>query len=248
MKFKSIIILALAFFVVSCGSKQEKETFTINGVSFNMIYVQVGTSQMGSNNSETQDHEMPDHSVTLSEYYIGETEVTQALWEAVMGNNPSRFNGSDKPVENVSWEDCLEFVKKLNKLTGKNFSLPTEVVWKYAACGGNKSNGYKYSGSDNIDDVAWYGGNASSTTHPVGTKSPNELGLYDMSGNVFEWCGYSRYRVSSLSSQTNLIGPVSSRGGSWRNSRVPGTGSSIHHSNRQLRRHDLGFRLVMLID
>ena len=166
-------------------------------------------------------NDSPVHSVTLSDYYIGETEVTQELWEAVMGSNPSRFKGSQKPVEKVSWNDCKEFITKLNRLTGKNFRLPTEAEWEYAARGGNKSKGYKYSGSNTIGNVAWYRDNSSSATHNVKTKSPNELGIYDMSGNVWEWCEDWKGGYSS-GSQTNPAGPSTGsnrvlRGGSWYN-------------------------------
>ena len=173
------------------------------------------TSEQGS---DADSYEVPVHSVTLSDYYIGETEVTQELWEAVMGSNPSYFSGDQKPVECVSWDDCKEFITKLNNLTGKNFRLPTEAEWEYAARGGNKSKGYKYSGSNTISDVAWYWDN-SSKTHNVKTKSPNELGIYDMSGNVYEWCE-DWYGSYSSGSQTNPTGPSSGsnrvcRGGSW---------------------------------
>ena len=202
------------------GNAGGNETFTVNGVSFTMIKVEGGTFQMGATSEQGSDaysDEKPVHSVTLSDYYIGETEVTQELWEAVMGSNPSWFKGSQKPVEQVSWNDCKEFITKLNRLTGKNFRLPTEAEWEYAARGGNESQGYKYSGSNTIDNVAWYGGN--SGTHNVKTKSPNELGIYDMSGNVWEWCE-DRYGDYSSGSQTNPTGPSTgssrvSRGGSW---------------------------------
>ena len=175
------------------------------------------TSEQGS---DAYDSEKPVHSVTLSDYYIGETEVTQELWTAVMGNNPSYYSGYPKrPVEDVTWNDCQEFVKKLNQLTGKNFRLPTEAEWEYAARGGKKSKGYKYSGSNTIDDVAWYTNNSGSKTHDVKTKQANELGIYDMSGNVYEWC-QDWYGSYSSSSQTNPTGPSSGsyrvrRGGSW---------------------------------
>ena len=199
-------------------------TFTVNGVSFDMVYVEGGTFDMGATTEQGSDaysDEKPVHSVTLSGYYIGKCEVTQELWEAVMGSNPSEFIGAQKPVESVSWNDCQEFVSRLNSLTGRTFRLPTEAEWEYAARGGNQSLHYKYSGSNNIDEVAWYYNNSGSTTHEVGTKSPNELGIYDMSGNVYEWCS-DWYGGYSAGAQTNPQGPSSGsyrvlRGGSWSN-------------------------------
>ena len=182
----------------------------VNGVKFNMISVDGGTFTMGATSEQGSDYfddELPTHQVTLSDYYIGETEVTQELWEAVMGYNPSWFTGNSRyPVEEVSWDDCQTFIQELNRLTGKRFRLPTEAEWEFAARGGNYSKGYKYSGSNRIDDVAWYEGN-SSMTNQVGTKSPNELGIYDMTGNVREWCSdwYGEYPSSS---QTNPTGPA----------------------------------------
>ena len=198
----------------------EYQTITIDGVSFTMKLVEGGTFQMGSNDSYAESDEKPVHDVTLSSYYIGETEVTQALWKAVMGNNPSYFKGDNLPVEQVTWNDCQEFIHKLNQKTGKNFRLPTEAEWEYAARGGKKSKGYKYAGSNTIDNVAWYTQTTNDKgTKPVKTKSPNELGLYDMNGNVWEWCQdwYGNY---SSGSQTNPQGPSSGlgrvlRGGSW---------------------------------
>ena len=212
--------------------KQEKqtlasdvETFTINGVKFKMIKVEGGTFSMGATSEQEDDAfgcEKPVHSVTLSDYYIGETEVTQELWEAVMGSNPSRFKGNDqRPVESVSWKDCQKFLKKLNRLTGKKFRLPTEAEWEYAARGGKYSKDYvyKYSGSNDADEVAWYRSNSGSKTHPVKTKKANKLGLYDMSGNVEEWCN-DRHGFYQSYSQTNPTGPSEGvgrvlRGGSW---------------------------------
>ena len=190
----------------------------------NMAYVQGSTFTMGATSeqgSDAEDDEKPAHSVTLSSYYIGKTEVTQELWQAVMGNNPSRFKGNRKPVECVSWDDCQTFISKLNSLTGKNYRLPTEAEWEFAARGGIKSQGYKYSGSNTLGDVAWYEENSGDTTHDVGTKSPNELGLYDMNGNVWEWCSdWYGDKYYSSSPSNHPTGPSSGayrvlRGGSW---------------------------------
>ena len=195
-----------------------------NGVRFNMIRVHGGTFDRGATSeqgSDAYDDEKPVHKVTLSTYYIGETEVTQELWKAVMGSNPSYFSSGSlkRPVENVSWNECQEFIRKLNALTGKTFRLPTEAEWEFAARGGTKSRGYKYSGGNDIGSVAWYDGNAVRSTHDVKTKQPNELGIYDMSGNVWEWCQdwYGKY---SAGSQSNPKGPSSGSnrvigGGSW---------------------------------
>ena len=194
-----------------------------DGISIDMVRVEAGTFTMGATPEmkNPNDDEKPTHRVTLTnDYYMGKYEVTQALWKAVMGNNPSKFKGDNLPVENVSWYDCQEFISKLNRITGKTFRLPTEAEWEYAARGGNKSRGYQYSGSNNLSDVAWYKDNGGSKTHAVGTKQPNELGIYDMSGNVYEWC-QDRYGAYSSSSQVNPIGadiePSNRviRGGSW---------------------------------
>ncbi len=201
----------------SSSTTNNNKTFTANGVSFVMVPVKGGTFRMGSN--DVYDNEKPVHSVTLSDYMIGETEVTQALWKAVMGSNPSYHKGDNLPVENVSWNQCQKFISKLNSITHQRFRLPTEAEWEYAARGGSKSRGYKYSGSDNLGSVAWYGDNSGNETHPVKTKASNELGLYDMSGNVWEWCEdwYDSYPSGS---QTNPSGPPSGssrvdRGGSY---------------------------------
>ena len=211
------------------NNSYNEQTFRVKGVEFKMIKVEGGTFSMGATSeqgSDAYDDEKPVHSVTLSDYYIGETEVTQELWEAVMGSNPSRFTGNNqRPVEMVSWYDCQEFIKKLNRLTGKEFRLPTEAEWEYAARGGKYSKDYvyKYSGSNDADEVAWYDDNSGSKTHSVKAKKANKLGLYDMSGNVWEWCNDwyddNYYRNSP---QTNPTGPSRGenrvrRGGSYYN-------------------------------
>ena len=192
---------------------------TIGEVSFRMIKVEGGTFRMGSADDESD--EQPEHDVTLDSYYIGQTEVTQNLWEVVMGNNPSYFEGNQMPVENVSWNDCQAFITKLNQLTGKRFRLPTEAEWEYAARGGKFHEKTNYSGNEDVDRVAWYWGNSSEKTHPVKMKLPNALGIYDMSGNVMEWCNDwydENYFVESP--PKNPLGPSSGekrviRGGSW---------------------------------
>ena len=204
------------------ASSQSTRTFKVNGVSFRMIRVEGGTFTMGTEKVQGDARYWMDpetQQVTLSNYNIGETEVTQELWQAVMGSNPSNFKGSQKPVEQVSWDDCQDFIKKLNALTDEVFSLPTEAEWEFAARGGNLSHGYNYAGSKNRDDVAWYSRNSNGETHNVATKFPNELGLYDMSGNVWEWCQdwWAKY---SSTPQMNPTGPLSGsyrvfRGGGW---------------------------------
>ena len=204
-------------------TERHDEEFNVNGVTFKMVTVDGGTFTMGATAEQGSDfnaNERPVHDVSLSNYKIGQTEVTQELWQAVMGSNPSNFIGDlQRPVDKVSWNDCQSFITKLNQLTGKSFRLPTEAEWEFAARGGKLSQGYKYSGRNAVDDVAWFVDNSESTTHPVGAKSPNELGLYDMSGNVFEWCQdwYGNY---SGDSQINPAGPASGtyricRGGGW---------------------------------
>ena len=188
----------------------------------NMVYVEGGTFTMGATpeqGSDAYNNEKPAHQVTLSSFSIGKYEVTQEEWQAVMGSNPSNFKSAKRPVEEVSWEDCQEFIRKLNQMTGKRFRLPTEAEWEFAARGGNSSNGYKYAGSNSLGNVAWYTDNSGKETHPVGQKSPNELGLYDMSGNVWEWC-QDWFGSYSSSSQTDPTGPSNGsyrvgRGGSW---------------------------------
>ena len=191
----------------SNGMTQAQKNRIIQKAINDMVYVEGGTFMMGATEDQHDEDYSPRHQVTLRSYYISKFEVTQGLWQAVMGQNPSHYTGnSRRPVECVSWSDCQKFITKLNQVTGKQFRLPTEAEWEFAALGGKHSKGYKYSGSYIISDVAWYSDNSGGTTHPVGQKSPNELGLYDMSGNVREWCQDWLTRYSSTS-QTNPTGP-----------------------------------------
>ena len=227
-----------------------------------MVYVEGGTFNMGATEEQGSSYysnERPVHEVTLSDYYIGKFEVTQGVWKAVMGYNPSYFQkGDNYPVEQVSWNDIQDFLTKLNQLTGKKYALPTEAQWEYAARGGNKSKGYKYSGSNDIENVAWYWYNSSTSSssrspQPVGSKQPNELGLYDMSGNVWEWCsdwyGSDYY---SNSPSTDPAGPETGsdrvlRGGSWGDYASYCRVSFRNYNNPSDRgRNFCGFRVVLL--
>jgi formylglycine-generating enzyme required for sulfatase activity len=222
-------------------------TETVKDVSFDMIAVKGGTFSMGSESEENR--ALPIHYVTLSDFTIGKTEVTQALWTAVMGNNPSNFKGDNLPVETVSWNDCQDFLEKLNYLTGKTYRLPTEAEWEFAARGGVSSHSTIYSGSNNIADVAWYGDNSGSQTQTVAGKKANELGLYDMTGNVWEWCS-DWYDTYFGSTQTNPSGASSGtsrsyRGSAWR-SRLQICQTTCRNFRPTDYRHtDLGFRLVV---
>ncbi len=233
-------------------------TYNVNGVEFKMIAVEGGKFQMGEEGKWYEfrkDNRI--HSVTLSDYYIGETLVTQELWEAVMGSNPSRFKGSDNPVGCVSYNDCVAFVKKLNEKlkasgqlpAGREFRLPTEAEWEFAARGGNRSQGYRYSGSNTLSSVAWYDGNSNNTTHPVKQKRANELGLYDMSGNVWEWC-YDWYEDYEELAQKNPKGPVAGvlrvlRGGSWGSDAQYCRVASRNYNSPDYRNYNGGLRLAL---
>ena len=222
------------------------------------VLVEGGTFTMGCTKEQGKDchgDEKPAHKVTVSAFYMAKFELTQKLWDAVMGSNPSKFAGDSLPVEQVSFEDVQEFITELNRLTGKNYRLPTEAEWEFAARGGNKSNGYKYSGSDTVGNAAWYSGNNGSFgttafgTKPVGGKRANELGIYDMSGNVFEWVNgwYGGYRSAAV---TNPSGPPSGisrmyRGGSCGDGAESCRVSKRRDSTQSNHSYDLGFRLAV---
>lgn len=226
-------------------------------IAANMVLVETGTFSMGCTAEQGKDcthWEKPEHLVMVSSFYIGRFDVTQAEWDAIMGkdNNLSMHKNCPKcPVDDVSWHDAVEFTNRLNQLTGKKYRLPTEAEWEYAARGGNKSKGYKYAGSNDPDRVEWYDGNSKDTTHPVGYLQPNELGLFDMNGNVWQWCSDwydERYYLTRPA--YNPKGPDRGttkviRGGSWVNfARVCRVSYRIGTLPSKRFRND-GFRLAM---
>lgn len=219
----------------------------------NMVKVKGGTFMMAAHSIRNDE---PSHQVTLSDFFICKYEVTQELWLVVMGSNPSYFSSAKgfddnllRPVERVSWNDCQTFIDKLNQLTGKNYRLPTEAEWEYAASGGEHSQDFKYSGSNDENKVIWDDSNSNKTSHNVGTKAPNELGLYNMSGNVWEWCS-DWYGSYNLSDQTNPKGPAAGtkrvyRGGSWYDSIWSCCISCRNYADPSWRNYGLGLRLAL---
>jgi formylglycine-generating enzyme required for sulfatase activity len=236
-------------------TRERVPVYSAKDYEHELVFVEGGTFTMGctSEQSDCEDDESPTHSVTVSSFLMGKYEVTQSQWRAVMGNNPSAFSGCDDcPVEKVSLHEVHAFIQKLNQQTGKNYRLPTEAEWEYAARGGNQSRGYKFSGGDDLNLVGWYSENSNDRTHPVGGKLANELGIYDMTGNVWEWCEdwYGEY---SRSSQTNPEGPRRGsfrvlRGGSWIDDTWICRVSLRLCYDPDGRGSDYGFRLVLPVE
>lgn len=271
-KILFFVLFAAAFAASVHAEKRKQLHFEVGGVGFEMIFVEGGTFAMGATFEQTAplDNEFPLHEAKLSDYYIGQTEVTQELWNAVTGQPLSYFSGDPKlPVEDVSWDECMEFIKMLQQKTAMKFCLPTEAQWEFAARGGRASRGYEYAGSDRADEVAWFGASLRpetracpdsialasylnpqrAHTYPVAQKRPNELDLYDMSGNVAEWTA-DFYAPYAAGRQKNPKGPAYGkehvfRGGCWyfgpwscRVAQRQGAPASAHFSN-------LGFRLAL---
>ncbi len=226
-----------------------------DGEAIDFILVEGGEFLMGDDNSDYAD-EKPAHRVKLSSFYIGKYPLTQSQWQAITGENPSEFKGEKRPVESVSWSDVQDFIVKLNKKTDKQFRLPTEAEWEYAARGGKYSQGYTYSGSDKLKQVGWYIENSNNETHDVGLLLANELGIYDMSGNVWEWCvdwyGDDYYEGCQKQGVVeNPTGPDNGdyrvfRGGSYFDSQLNCRAASRRWNQPGGRNLNIGFRLVLL--
>jgi len=254
---KSILFILLS--VSCCVATMAQSTLAtltpdeqkiIQNLLNNMVLVQGGTFSMGSFAGQpgADQDETPAHQVTLSNFYIGKYEVTQEEWEVVMGSNPSYLIGAKNPVERISWDDCEEFLTRLSELTGRKFRFPTEAEWEYAAIGGSQSQGYTFSGNNKINAVAWYEDNSGFKSHAVGGKDPNELGLYDMSGNVMEWC-QDWYGSYDAASQVNPVGPTDgeyrvARGGSWNFKENDCRAKLRNYGPPMTRRYFIGLRLA----
>ena len=222
----------------------------------NMILVEAGSFTMGSDSSLARKREQPAHQVSLDSFYISRYELTQDIFEQIMGWNNSYFACDKCAVNNISWFNMQLFIERLNKATGREFSLPTEAQWAYAAKGGNKSKGYQYSGSNDISDIAWFAGNANNKSHPVGLKKPNELGLYDMTGNLWEFCldDMSRKAYSRTKNHNPFQGDINNlerkamkviRGGGYEFSAKENLVFMRDGATNNVRMADIGFRLAL---
>lgn len=254
------LLALLLLIAASLGAEETKHALSpesIDRLMKEMVWVEGGTFTMGSDAEEAASHERPAHEVTLSGFHIGKYEVSQALFEELMGWNLSYFPAPDHPVNNVSWWNIQLFLERLNKVTGKTFRLPTEAEWEYAARGGQKSKGYRFSGSNQIDEVAWYAGNAEKRPHPCGKKKPNELGLHDMTGNLWEYCHDEA--LSKPYPTTDRIDPVQgsltkpfstrmkiTRGGGYEYDEDESQVFRRDGATPNLRMPDIGFRLVLV--
>ena len=221
-----------------------------NGIQFEMIHIPGGKLMIGS---EEHPWEKPSHEVSVPDFYLGKYPVTQQLWRAVMGddNNPSYYTGDLRPVESISWNQAQEFIQRLNKISRQNYVLPSEAIWEYAARGGQKSQGFRYAGSNKLKEVGWYNLNSHRETKPVGLKQSNELGLYDMSGNVWEWCAdhwHESYEGAPVDGSPWVSGGDEARrvvrGGSWLNYDYYCRVSVRYRDLTENRFDDIGFRLA----
>jgi len=217
----------------------------------NMVRVEGGDFIMGATDEQVdpESDEKPISKVTISSFAINRYEVTQAEWEYVMGGNPSMFKGDNNPVDSVTWEECQTFISRLNSLTGMKFRFPSEAEWEFAARGGIKSSGCQFAGTNDAEEVAWCTVNSSNSSHPVGQRKPNELDLYDMSGNVWEWC-QDWFAEYSEATKTNPIGPSTGllrilRGGSWLSSVRSCRISNRHYSAPTDKDNNIGLRLAL---
>lgn len=241
---RSTVVFSFIIFLIGCGGRDVVQK--VNGVELTMVHISGGTFQMGSDSPEASSDEKPVHSVIVDSFYISKTEITQGLWKAVMGSNPSHFKqGDNYPVDNVSWYNCQEFINKLSSITGKHYRLPTEAEWEWAARGGTTKDLY-----GDIGDIAWYEGNSDGETpHAVAQKYPNAYGLYDMIGNVSEWCSdWYDSEYYSHSTSDNPKGPddgrqVVRRGGNCRMGNIRTT----ERNHEQPKKDDFwcGFRIAM---
>jgi len=270
LKWK-VVAMGLLTMAFSCTGALSAQTqgsgnrvFTVNHVPLKMVFVKGGDLQLGCNESRDDScsaSETPAHMVQLSDFYIGETEVTQAQWMAVMGrdNNPSYWKGNTLPVERVSWNECQRFVKRLNKFLaselpeGYHFALPSEAQWEFAARGGTKSGATRYAGSNDLMKVSWFYSNSNERTHDVRVKAANELGLFDMSGNVWEWCA-DWYDENFYQVNQDWNNPINTeetsyyvlKGGSWNYAAPYQRCAKRDFGSKHSRYEDCGFRVALV--